>query len=409
MTGVIGARALHPTGRGALIAIVASPGVAAWIFGMGAMDANSYWRAKHPEHGPSLISTWLIFLVPLGLIATVALELTLPVLVKAQTPHVLSLARLWAPTVILAILMQILNGNLLGAHDYRAFNLSRYLPLAVIAVLYLVLYAVGEFTVTTALLANLAGSLVNATAVLVRIIKMHQGFGKPRRAIGRPTFVYGLKAHGSNLGMMVSARLDLLIMPAFLPAASVGLYSVGTNVSWIVLATAGAIAPLVLPAAARTDLETNSHRVVLTGLLMTFAVAVPLAIIICVVAGPAIRIIYGSAFLPSVAALRLLLPGCVMLAGAQVIWSGLNGAGRPGMSAITQLPGVVITVTGLSLFLQRNGIAAAAIVSSLAYASCFVSAGAAYMRFTHLSAAEIRAVGLDVMRSRLAVLADRLT
>lgn len=411
LTGVIGARALHPDGRGALTAIVASPGVAAWAFGMGAMEANSYGRATNPSDGPSLLSTWLLLLVPLGLFATGVLEFTLPIFLGAQSTHVLFLGRIWAPTVIVAILVQILNGTLLGAHDYLAYSLSRYIPSLIMAVLYLTFYLLGVFTVETALVATITASLLNIFVVSAWLAKKHHGLGTPSWRIAHSTFLYGLRAHGSNLGTMVNTRLDLLIMPAFLAAASVGLYSVGTNVSSIVIVIAGSLSPLVLAASAGRTGRDGSHRVVMSGLTGTLVVAISLVAMISVSAGPLLAAIYGRAFLPSVTVLRLLLPGSIMLACAQVFWSGLNGLGRPGLSAITQVPAVVITVGGLLIFLKPYGIDAAAIVSSAAYTACFLTAGAAYLRVAELSWTEASRHCLDYARSMTRVISTtvRLT
>ena len=62
---------------------------------------------------------------------------------------------------------------------------------------------------------------------------------------------YGLRAHAGSVGSIVNARLDLLIIPAFLSAASIGLYSVATNVSSILPVLTGTVALMLLPVAAR--------------------------------------------------------------------------------------------------------------------------------------------------------------
>lgn len=399
VTGVIAARALHPDGRGVLAAVLAAPNLATWVFGVGAMEATAYGRAKYSGTGPSLLSTWLLILMPVGLVSLVILELTLPVLLTAQQSHTVWLARLWAPTILLALLMLILNGTLLGTHDYERFNLSRNTPFFITALLYCVFVAAHSFSVGTALVATLVGSILNAAIIGALVMTRYGGLGKPKVAIAKSTLSYGLRAHGSNLSSIVNGRLDLLVMPAFLGAASVGLYSVGTNISWIVVTVAGAAAPLLVPAVAAHSGSDRTHRVVVGGVVITLIVATGLAVGIGILAYPLVHLLYGRAFLAGVPALELLLPGCVLLAGAQALWAGLSGLGRPGLAALSQLPAVAVTLVGLALFLRAGGITAAASVSSTAYATSFLCAGALYLWTAKLSLRLVASLGLEIIQS----------
>ena len=62
---------------------------------------------------------------------------------------------------------------------------------------------------------------------------------------------------------------------------------------------------------------------------------------------------------------------CRLNAASIVLWSGLLAANRPFLSTIATAPAAVITITGLILFLDSGGIEAAAIVSTVAYATVF--------------------------------------
>ena len=198
------------------------------------------------------------------------------------------------------------------------------------------------------------------------------GVAAPSLALAKPTAWYGVRAQGTHVGNIINGRLDLFIMPAFLGSASVGLYSVATNVSWVVFTLASALATLVLPAAARR-IE-SGVRIVVVSLYATLAVGVILSAAIAVLADVAIRLIYGSDFSDSALPLRLLLPGTVAFALAEILLSGLNSLDRPGVAALAQAPGVLVTVVGLFLFLESGGIVAAAIISSIAYAIVFITA-----------------------------------
>jgi O-antigen/teichoic acid export membrane protein len=212
----------------------------------------------------------------------------------------------------------------------------------------------------------------------------------------RASFWYGIRAHGTNLGGMTTSRLDMVIIPAFLAASSVGLYSVATNISWVIVSTTGALAAIVLPAAAR-DPGGGVHTVV-RSLQATFVFGCAAALSIAVVAQFALRTLYGAAFLAADLPLRILLPGAVCYACAHVLWSGLYALERPLTAAACQGVGVILTVAGLAVFLRRGGIVAAAVVSTVSYSVVFFLALVLYRRAADVPWRRL----FDVPRLRLA-------
>jgi O-antigen/teichoic acid export membrane protein len=168
----------------------------------------------------------------------------------------------------------------------------------------------------------------------------------------------------------MNARLDLLILPAFFSAASVGYYSIATNISWIIVALANPLFSLVLPIAAREG--SGGPETVIKTMRVTLAIGSLFALVIGLLADVAISAVYGPDFGPSVLPLRILLPGSVLYGGAVVLASGLYAAGRPFTASIPQLVGLVVTAVGLLVFLRSGGIEAAAIVSTVSYTVVFV-------------------------------------
>ena len=112
----------------------------------------------------------------------------------------------------------------------------------------------------------------------------------------------------------------------------------------------------------------------------TLAIGACLALLIGAAADVGLRLLYGSEFTRSDLVLRLMLPGAVCYACAGVLWSGLYALNRPLTAAVSQASGVVVTVVGLLIFLQRGEIVAAALVSTTSYATVFASALVLYRR-----------------------------
>jgi O-antigen/teichoic acid export membrane protein len=368
-SGIAIARALGPAGRGEIAAILLLTQLCVWFFSGGATEAVAYRLARRAEDGPRLLGTWLAIGVPLGLLAIVVGELALPVLFSAQTSEAILLGRLYLAIVLVMLLQVVQYGMLLGSHDFFFYNVVRLLQPALISAAYLACWVLGVLSVKGALVINAAAIGIAFLAAAIRLLQ-RQGIARPDRTLLRETLSFGLKAHMGTIAGLVNARLDLMIVPAFLGAASVGLYSVATNVTSIIVTLTTTIATIVMPVAARR--EKQSPRTVIRTLQVVMLIGVAIAIPLAGIADFALGIVYGADFESAATALRILLPGVVLDAAAMVLWSGLLAANRPLLSSVAAIPAAIITVGGLVLFLKEGGIDVAAIVSTVAYTVVFV-------------------------------------
>ena len=381
-TGVMVARELGSSGRGEFTAITTVLVIGVWIFSLGCTPAASFFIAREPHHAGRFMGTWLAIIVTVSVVATAVLELALPTVLGAQASATQDLARLYVLTLIVGLLYQLAYGALLGGHDFFFVYLVGFLRPLAIAVGFGLLIALHALSVESAVATTLSVDLVVCAISLQRALKRY-GLERPRSAVAKRTAWYGLRAQGTHLGGIINGRLDVFILPAFLGASSVGLYSVATNVSWIVFTLASALSTFVLPVAAPRGRGGTS--IVLVSLYATLAVGVLFAGVLGILGGVAVHLVYGPDFAGSVLSLRLLLPGTVAFSLAVVLLSGLDSLGRPGASAAAQAPGVLITVVGLLVFLDQGGIVAAAIVSSVAYTAVLVTALVLYRSAARLS------------------------
>jgi enterobacterial common antigen flippase len=383
-TGIIVARALGPDGRGEIAALLLIVQLAGWLFALGCTEAIAYRQARRPDEGDRLLGTWLAVMVPLAVLAVATGEALLSTLLAAQTDAVLDAARLYLLLVVPVLLQAVLNGLLLGNQDFLFYNLVRLLSPLSIAAAYVVLWVTDSLTVEAALVVNAAATLL-ALAVSTGRAVSRVGVGRPDRRILRETGWYGARAHGGSLAGLVNARLDLLIIPAILSATSVGLYSVATNVAGIIGTLTGTVALIVLPVTARGS---GSPRTVVRTLHAALAIGLAIAVPLALLAEVAVEVVYGTDFGDAATALRILLPGEVLDAGAMVLWSGLLAANRPFLSSVAAAPAAVLTIGGLLLFLESGGITAAATLTTCAYAFVFVISLALYRRATGMAWSE---------------------
>jgi O-antigen/teichoic acid export membrane protein len=381
VTGVIVARALGPDGRGELTAILIVTQMAGWIFSLGSTEGITFRLARHPEDGARLLGSWLAVSVPLSIAAIGGGELLLPVLFAAQTESTLDLARIYLLTVTLQIIHGVVTAILLGDQDFYFFNFTRVAAPALIGLAYVCLLLTDGLSVESAVIVNAGATAAALTMAATRAVRRH-GLDGPDLPLLRTTIWYGLRAHSGALTGLVNTRVDLLVVPAFLSAGSVGLYSVATNVTSIIITLTGTAALFVFPVAARRR-EMSAATVIRT-VHAIFAIGLTIAIALAILAEVALALVYGSEFRDAATALRLLLPGSVLYAAAVALWSGLLAADRPFLSTATEGTGAVLTVAGLLLFLESGGITAAAVVSTCAYATVFAMSLVLYRRVAKL-------------------------
>jgi O-antigen/teichoic acid export membrane protein len=385
--GVLVARLLGTDGRGEYAVILALPLAVAWLIKGGCREAVAYHQARHPEDAGRLLSAWLLLLVPLGLAGVGLAEVLLPLLFSAQSAEAITLARIFAPVLFFTLLDELFRqGILLGDHDFRYYNVVQVIHPGLIAAMFVAAWAAGIFSVAVALGAFATSSALVLSWTVGRVLRRH-GIVRPDWELARRSFWFGFRAHGTGLGQEVSLRLDLVLIPAFVGAASIGEYSVATNLSAVVVFIAGLVGAFVLPAASR--FREAAHSTVVQSLHASLLVGILFAVPLAIFGSVAIRFVYGDAFSDSYALLLLLLPGAVLFAAVPVLIGGINAANRPFTASIPPLVGAVITVLGLLIFLPTGGATAAAMVSTLAYTTVFVLALFLYRHVSGLTWASL--------------------
>ena len=377
VTGIVVARGLGPSGRGITIALSTVAQLAGFLFAMGAAQSLSYFIARRPEQGPRLLTTWTLMLIPLAAIAIAITELLLPTIFSTDGDQAIDIGRWFLFIIVIVIGLELNYGLLLGTHDYFAYNALRFAPTALAALSLIVLWALDELTVESALIAPNIAYLLVLVVGLGRSVR-RIGVGPVDLRLGLESLWFGIRGQGSTVASNVTARLDVAILPAYVTAANVGLYSVATNVSLIVYQLSNTFAGLVLPEAAG-DPERGPAKVV-GSLWASLLIAGALAAVLALLAEPLLGLVYGDDFRDASEALLLLLPGAVLFAGSSILGAGVAAAGRPFTATLAQVAGMVVTVVGLFTFLSSGGITAAALVSTGSYATVFVAMLVVYKR-----------------------------
>lgn len=372
-TGVLTARLLTTDGRGQVSSITAWILTLTWASSLGFPRAMAYYEAKGDDRPRVVLSTLLAMIVPLGILGVVLAQVFLPFGFAAQTEETKDLARLFFYGIPFVIATEALWSILVGSERFEILNRARLAQPGLYLCGLLSLWALDRVTPFSVLAAQVGSYVVTFTALLTYLLIKVGVARKPDLDLTKRGLAFGLRLQGVALGELVTGRLDLMMLPAFVAAASVGFYSIAVNVTSMIMSLFGSLALVIFPMATRQHGK-GGLKVVGQGLRLTLVGGFLCVLILAAIAPWLIAFVFGHAYLDALPALWLLLPGVVLWSATSVLGAGLQAAGRPGRASLAQIVGVVITVIGLVYALPRYGIEGAAAVSTVAYGSTFAVA-----------------------------------
>jgi O-antigen/teichoic acid export membrane protein len=362
VTRVTGAR-----GRGIYTLVVSVSGLSAMVAGFGISWAGIYYIGKRQFPLVDVVATLLS-------VASVAAGVTMAVLAAAYVFLQPTYFREISPTQ--AVIMVVLTGlfQLATTSSSIVLGLNRPLQYAGISaiqvgaalVIQAILAVTGSLTATSALIAITAGVTISAAMGLVLVGREAPISLGLNSKILRSFFDFGIRGYAANLMMTVSYRLDALIVNGLSGVASLGYYSIATAIAEGLWYGANGLALVMFPHISSLE-KMEADRI--TPVVCRNAVFVTLigALIMFVLSRQLILTIFGSAMIPALHPLWLLLPGIVTYTAAKIITSYLSGIGKPIYSTYLAAGSMTLTV-GLDLLLiPRYGISGAAAASSIVY------------------------------------------
>lgn len=240
------------------------------------------------------------------------------------------------------------------------------IQVVVALVIQVILAVAGSLTATSALVALVVGAATSAGYGLMLV-----GREAPLRLgvdwkILRSFFNFGIRGYAANLMMLLSYRLDALIVNGLRGVTSLGYYSVATAMAETLTYGAVGFALVLFPQVSsveRKEADRIAPVVCRNAVFMTLVGAV----VMFVVSRQLILFVFGSGMTTALQPLWLLLPGIVSLAAARVISSYLSGIGKPIYTTYIAAGAVFLTVVLDLLLIPPYGINGAAAASSIVY------------------------------------------
>ena len=398
ITGVIIARALGPEGKGTYTLVTYLALLLPAFGGFGLSTAGIYLVSRKLYSLKAVASTnfaWLIgvssvWIAAMLVIGRVAGATVFPGLTSAQF-----IAGIGAGCILFFMLFT--KDLLLSEQRVSAFNLT-YLSEFCSRLALVLILLVGVGTGLAGAIWAWIGSLLIASMLAVLLLSKNVTFmPRLKASLLRKQLHFGLRTYCGYVLQIINRRFDVFWVNMFLGASFLGYYSVSftmAEVLWLVPEAVGLVLfPVVASLTDRAGVTTAAfscrHTLFITGLLSLVAVAT---------AKPLLLLVYGDAFLPSLAAFYILVPSALAYAVWKTLTAGLRGIGKPQIDIYSGLVAVAPTIALNFLLIPKVGILGAAIASITAYTASALIVAVYFHRVSRLGLREIFLINRNDLR-----------
>jgi O-antigen/teichoic acid export membrane protein len=365
-SGILLARALAPSGRGAYAIVVLVPVSLVSLGSLGQAMVNAHLAARNEHPGSSLLSNSLTLAAVLGLVYGVAARGLLDPTwrwLRGVDGRLLSLGCAMIPLLLATGYLEAL---LVGAGRIRERNRVRLLGAGLLFGLLAVLGSTGRLTLTNACFAWAVNVAVTAGAMLWTCRRRSPGPLKPDSALLKWSLRKGLTGAAGPACTFLLLRSDLFLVNYFMAAGAVGHYAVTAGLANLLLLLPSSVGMAFLPRASRMGEKCERHLSPLVCRLTSW-LSLATAVVLVPVAPFLVRLFYGEAYLPSVRPLVVLVPGIVMASMGLVLGSHLQGRGLFYIGALATGLGLMVNIVLNLWLIPVWGLEGAALSSSLSY------------------------------------------
>jgi O-antigen/teichoic acid export membrane protein len=364
---IIIARALGAEGKGAYSLIVLVAGLLALLGNLGIGTANIYFGGSRKHDWTKLASNSLVSAVGLGVLLAVGflayLHIFQPSFLRDIDSRCLVLATLVLP---LSLLVTYFTSILLGQSRIKEYNLVQLAQSGVFAVLVLpVLLAVkgGVFGTIAAWASAVLVAAILSILLVRRTTNIKWSF---HRQLFKDSVKFGVQGYLGGAIQFLNYRLNMLLVALFMNVTFVGYYSISVTMAEALWYFPGAVATITF---ARTSGMKAEEANVSTPRICrnTFFLTVIGALLLFVLGRYIILLLFGSAFLPALKPLWILLPGVVAFSILRVLSFEMGGRGKPIVGTIGAGASLAVNIPLNILLIPRMGISGAALASTISY------------------------------------------
>lgn len=299
--------------------------------------------------------------------------------------------QLWV-VALLAIPVLFLFNSLIaviqGQQDFKTYNIIQVMvKLLLLVFMSVSVYglAAGALGATVSWLAAYTSAVLLIPALGRRPEEGTMSGGESLTETTRQALGYGLRAHIGNLMAFLSYRIDRYLLVAFVGPGGLGIYLVASGLAerlWMLSTSAGGV---LFPRIASLHGDERSRMEITSAVARhVFSLTLILGVVLGALAAWLVRLLYGSAYASSAAALVLLIPGVVFLSLSRILANDLSGRGRPELNSYVAVLGLATNVVANLALIPTMAAAGAALASTISYSTTTLVKLVIYHRVTEV-------------------------
>lgn len=400
---------LGARGRGDIAFWTTTAYLGGQVGALGIGPAVSVLGGRRPHETNRIASTATIMSLLLGTVTAVAAFF----LVAVVSPEAADAIPPWikialASSIPLLILHAALQQLAQAQYRFAVTNTAWLLPPLVNVVVNLGLAAVDRLTVTSAVLAWIAGQVL-AALLLLYIVAGDYGLGRPSRRLAEELLRFGLQSHLARVLLIGNYRLDQWILGAVAGSEALGVYSVA--VAW---SESLFFLPTALASVQRPDLvRLAPHRagqLAASVFRLALVLTIPLAAMLLLIAPLLTEGLFGAEFAGAAWQIRVLVFGAFGVAAMKLIGNALTAQRRPLLESAAAGLSFVAMVAFDLLLVPRYGGDGAAVASAIAYLAGGLLAIHLFSRTLDVAPGQLlpSAADIRILRSLVSTARDRV-
>lgn len=370
VTGVVAARALGVDGRGTLALLWLLPMTLALLGGLGIPQATTYYVAREADNAAAVVR--ISVGVVLGLAAVLSLGYATGLALIADNQDFSATDGLLSVLLVPLFLAQNLaTATLLGMKRYAAFNLCRVVPVSLYATGILLLFGLGEATLTLIFATGTISWAIGAAITWYLVSRELPDAGRAPAVTRSGIVWFGVRGVIGTVSPVDDVRVDQLFVGLLLDVRALGLYVSAVafcNLPRFVAQSIGSVNyPRVAGAPDSEAAWATAIRATKIGLLV---VAITVAGLILTMPF-LLPFLFGEEFEDAVGLAYILLPAAYFLSVHRLLSELARGLGHPGYGSITELVNLAVFLSGLLVFATpatATGVATAVLAGGISSA-----------------------------------------
>jgi O-antigen/teichoic acid export membrane protein len=277
----------------------------------------------------------------------------------------------WLVVLATALVVPLNTLNLLAVaplragRRFRAWQTVRLVQPVLYAAGTALLWASGYLSVLSALVVQLAGGV--AAQAWLRNLNGNRRLSRLDPDTRRRVSAYGHRLLAASLPQRVGPKLDQLMISIFMTPAALGIYSVATAITAVVLMIGTSLDQVLFP---RYSAQEYGRETVLRATLLGMIFGAGVAGLILVGAEPLIRLAYGREFEEAASPLVFLLTAAVFRIGSQSIGAAAKASGQLRTYTFAQALGLTLLAASF-VILVPYGVIGASIASLIGALATF--------------------------------------